>query len=131
MKAGGWREPRSSGDELFQFGQALPLGDGRFRLSRLLRRPRWNRMGNSGHAAGEVFCLLSSPTLQPLSLPTWAIGATINAAANGGAGFSTLFGGENVRPLSPVNLSAKLLSGAILSSPGPGEAGWALPGSTA
>ena len=34
------------GDQLFQFGQALPLGDGRFRLSRLLTRPRWNRMGN-------------------------------------------------------------------------------------
>ena len=102
------------GDELFQFGQALPLGDGRFRLSRLLRARGGTEWATSGHAAGEVFCLLSSPTLQPLSLPTWAIGATINAAANGGAGFSTLFGGENVRPLSPVNLSAKLLSGGDL-----------------
>jgi hypothetical protein len=55
------------GSELVQFGSAEPLGERRFRLSKLLRGRRGTEWAMSGHAAGERFVLLSSRTLQRIA----------------------------------------------------------------
>jgi len=94
------------GNELIQFGDALPLGGGRFRLSRLLRGRGGSEWAVNSHAAGESFCLLKSGTLQPLALPSSSLGAMVSATTRGGATTSLLFLGEGLRPPSPVNLSA-------------------------
>lgn len=95
------------GSELLQFGNALSLGNGRFRLSRLLRGRGGSEWASDGHLPGEQFCLLKSGTFQPVALPSWSIGASISASVQGGQATSIPFGGENVRPLMPVNLVAK------------------------
>jgi hypothetical protein len=95
------------GSELIQFGNALPLGAGRFRLSRLLRGRGGSEWACAGHSADELFCLLKAGTLQSVVLPNWSVGATLSATgARGGATTSILFLGENIRPPAPVHLVA-------------------------
>ena len=96
------------GSELIQFGVAFTLGDGRFRLSRLLRGRGGTEWACSGHAAGETFCLLSPGTVQPLTLPIWSVGTTIDASATSGQGVSIVFGGESQRPPAPVDLAVEV-----------------------
>jgi hypothetical protein len=96
------------GRELIQFGEALPLGGGRFKLSRLLRGRGGSEWACSDHSVDDLFCLLKSGTLQPIALPDWSIGATVSASATGSAPTSILFAGENLRPPSPVNLAGEL-----------------------
>lgn len=95
------------GGEVLQFGQATSLGNGRFRLSRLLRGRGGTEWATTTHVAGETFCLLKAGTVQPIPLPVWSIGSTIGASA-AGASTSLSFTGECVRPLSPVDLTAEL-----------------------
>ena len=95
------------GNEVIQFGSAQPLGGGRFRLSRLVRGRGGTEWACTSHVAGEPFCLLKPGTLQSLSLPNWSVGATLSAAARGGATASILFLGESLRPPTPVNLAAE------------------------
>jgi hypothetical protein len=45
--------------------------------------------------------------VQPIRLPSWSLGATISASADGGATASTQLEGEASRPPSPVNLAAQ------------------------
>ena len=105
------------GNELIQFGDALPLGGGRFRLSRLLRGRGGSEWAVSGHIAGEGFCLFKGGTLQPLALPSWTIGGMVSASARGGATTSILFLGESLRPPAPVNLGAdRQASGDLILS---------------
>ena len=94
------------GSELIQFGNAEPLGGGRFRLSHLLRGRGGSEWASAEHAADEPFCLLKAAMLQPVALPNWSIGATLNATAPGGSSTSMVFLGEGVRPPAPVNLTA-------------------------
>jgi hypothetical protein len=96
------------GSELIQFGVAVTLGDGRFRLSRLLRGRGGTEWACSDHAAGEIFCLLSAGTVQPMTLPIWSVGATIAASAASGSDVSIAFGGESLRPPAPVDLGAEI-----------------------
>jgi hypothetical protein len=93
------------GSELFQFGNASALGGGRFRLTRLLRGRAGTEWACDGHLAGETFCLIDSRSLQSVALPSWSVGALVDAEARG-ARASITFVGESVRPPSPVNLSA-------------------------
>ena len=105
------------GTELIQFGVAQPLGDGRFRLSRLLRGRGGTEWACAEHVAGEPFCLLKPGTLQSVPLPNWSVGATISATARGGEATSILFQGESLRPPSPVDLHVELQpSGDLLLS---------------
>jgi hypothetical protein len=103
------------GNELIQFGNALSLGGGRFRLSHLLRGRGGSEWACSGHAAGEIFCLLKAGTLRSLPLPNWSVGATVSATPRGGATTSILFLGENVRPPSPINLAVERQPGGELA----------------
>ena len=102
------------GSELIQFGQAVPLGEGRFRLSRLLRGRGGTEWAFESHAPGETFCLLDAAKLQAVALPNWSIGAVVTAQSNGSPQASIGFAGENVRPLSPVNVAAERSSAGDL-----------------
>jgi hypothetical protein len=95
------------GGEVLQFGQATPLGNGRFRLSHLLRGRGGTEWACGTHAEGETFCLLQLGTLQAVALPTWALGATMTART-AAASTSLAFNGESVRPVSPVDLTAEI-----------------------
>jgi hypothetical protein len=96
------------GTELVQFGLALPLGGGRFRLSRLLRGRFGTEWACAEHSTEELFCLLKPGTFQPVVMPNWSIGATLSAAARGGSAASITFVAESLRPPAPVKLEAAL-----------------------
>jgi hypothetical protein len=94
------------GTELIQFGQAIPLGEGRFRLSHLLRGRGGTEWANAGHGAGEAFCLIQAAALQPIVLPAWTLGSEITAQVSGGTAATIMFTAETLRPPSPVNVVA-------------------------
>lgn len=96
------------GNELIQFAEATPLGEGQFRLSHLLRGRGGSEWACGGHLADELFCLLKSGTVEVLPLPLWAVGATLAAVAPRGAATSMEFQGESIRPPAPVNLAADI-----------------------
>jgi hypothetical protein len=101
------------GNEILQFGNAEPLGGGRFRLSRLLRGRRGSEWAAPEHGLDEPFVLLEPSSLLSLDAPLSAIGATAALLARGvGDGevvvpTSRLITGEAVRPPSPVHLRAE------------------------
>jgi hypothetical protein len=96
------------GDELVQFGEAVPLGDGRFRLARFLRGRGGTEWASATHAVGELFCLLAVNSLRALAVPAWARGSALSVADRNGSSASIDFAAESVRPLAPINLSAVL-----------------------
>ena len=57
------------GSELVQFGEATPLGQGRFRISRLLRGRGGTEWACSIHAINEFFCVIEPGSVQALPLP--------------------------------------------------------------
>jgi len=101
------------GQELIQFANAEPLGNGRFRLSRLLRGRRGTEAAALAHADGEDFALLTPSTLLALPVPLSALGARAVAVAAGmgdapeGVEAACLVTGETLRPPSPVHLRAQ------------------------
>jgi hypothetical protein len=94
------------GGELIQFGQATPLGEGRFRLSHLLRARGGTEWASHTHAVDELFCLMDSSSLRSIALPIWLRGSMVTVAAGNGATTSAPFAAESVRPLAPENPSA-------------------------
>jgi hypothetical protein len=74
-------------------------------LTHLLRGRAGTEWACEGHVAGEPFCLIQPGSLQSLAMPGWSIGAVVDAEA-AGAATSATFGGESLRPPSPVNLTA-------------------------
>ena len=103
------------GSELLQFGETEPLGDGRFRLSRLLRGRAGTEWAIPLHSAGEQFCLLQGNMVRDVALPASAIGSTVTAADRDGASISAEVTGESVRPWTPVNLAAVIETEGDLS----------------
>ena len=103
------------GGEMVQFGDVMPLGAGRFRLSRLLRGRGGTEWATQSHQGGEMFCLLESAALRDVAIPAWARGSTINVTDAAGSSASAEFAAECVRPLSPVELSAELDAAGNLS----------------
>ena len=106
------------GRELLQFGQAIPVGPRRFRLSRLLRGRFGSEWAVAGHAAGEPFALLDPKRLRAISLPDAAIGSAVALTAHGlGDGTGTTIveaaTGEALRPPGPVHVRASLSSGSL------------------
>lgn len=94
------------GEEMIQFGEATSLGQGRFRLSRLLRGRGGTEWAGALHAEGEIFCLLDPATLRSLAIPVWMRGSMLMATDRDGTTVSTVFKGGSALPLSPVDLSA-------------------------
>lgn len=104
------------GDELIQFGSALPTGSGRFRLSRLLRGRRGSEWAMAAHRAGEPFAMLNPATLRAIPLGEQLVGTTIEATLGGNPPVSRIFTAEALRPPSPVHLRAEAGATGILVS---------------
>ena len=108
------------GDEMVQFGQALPIAPGKFRLSRLLRGRRGSEWAMAGHAAGEDFLLLDAGALKTIALPVEILGTEVKVTPHGrGDGESPIpvsrnANGEGMRPLSPAHLRARLAADGSL-----------------
>ena len=103
------------GDELIQFGAASAIGPGRFRLSRLLRGRGGTEWATQTHMVGEMFLLISRPSLQPISVPNWARGSLVTAVpATGGPGASRVSDWRSVRPPAPVKLAAAVTAAGDL-----------------
>src|SRR5213075_784699 len=92
------------GREIIQFADAVPIGPGRFRLSRLLRGRDRTGSAMGGHATNEWFVLIESNALRVIELPTWSIGSQASAntigAAPGAAEAQATVGWGGLRPLS-------------------------------
>ncbi|MEO6198958.1 MAG: phage tail protein [Sphingomicrobium sp.] len=116
------------GDELVQFGTAVALGDGRFRLSALLRGRGGSEYAMAGHGAGERFVLIDAARLSRIDLPPRLIGASAEARTQGDLAASSdpvRIEGENLRPRAPVRLTAIDASGTLgLSWVRRSRAGW-------
>jgi hypothetical protein len=71
------------GSEAIQFGEAISLGGGSFRLTNLLR----GRAGTEGacHSSGERFVLIDRAALEPVSLPRLVPGEPVGASALDGS----------------------------------------------
>jgi hypothetical protein len=103
------------GDELFQFGAAEPVGERRFRLSRLLRGRRGTEWAAHGHQTGEAFALVEAENLTMLAPPLSSLGRVVQIQALGlDDAEEVIVGrtltGEVLRPPSPVHLRARRLA---------------------
>ena len=100
------------GDELIQFGSAEPLGERRFRLSRLLRGRRGTEWAAGLHAPGEDFALVDADALVAVEAPAGSLGGEARVLATGigdgpeGIAATADIDGESLRPPSPVHLRA-------------------------
>ena len=108
------------GDELIQFGAATPLGDRRFRLSRLLRGRRGTEWAAGLHAMGDPFVLIEAESLAAVEAPLGALGGEARLLATGpgdpdGVPASRALSGEAMRPPAPVHLRARRLGNGDLS----------------
>jgi hypothetical protein len=98
------------GGELIQFGEAVAIGPGQFRLRRLLRGRRGTEWAAVTHSLGERFVLLEQTTVRGIPLPDWAVGsqvaAALSAAGGGSQSVTVQATGESLRPPPPVRLDA-------------------------
>ncbi len=107
------------GDELLQFGRAVPLGEGQWRLEQLLRGRGGTEAAVSGHAAGEPFVLLDGRAiaLDPAIVGT-AEASMIVAVGRGDdepVASAIALRGAALRPLSPVHPRVSELDGGALA----------------
>ncbi|HYD13212.1 MAG TPA: phage tail protein [Allosphingosinicella sp.] len=106
------------GQELIQFGVAEPLGDRRFRLSRLLRGRRGTEWAAGSHGPGEAFTLIARETLAAIEMPAGAL-AQVLASGVGDPpdtpAVSRVVGIEVLRPPSPIHLRALETAGGDLA----------------
>jgi hypothetical protein len=112
------------GNELLQFGQAIPLGEGRFRLSRLLRGRGGTEWAIGEHSVAETFCLIEADSLQAIALPPWVAGASVTTTDRTGTGATEQIAGNALKPLAPVGLTAVLQGDLALSWTRRSRAGW-------
>lgn len=105
------------GEELIQFGVAEPLGDRKFRLSRLLRGRRGTEWAAVGHAAGEPFLLIDREKLVGIEPPAGMLGGEVKLMALGlgdrpsGVVVSRTIEGRALQPPRPVHLRAERQAG--------------------
>ena len=101
------------GSELIQFGAAEPLGNRRFRLSRLLRGRRGTEWAASMHSNGEPFVLLEAEHLAPIALAAGSVGGELRVMASGIGDLEappvalTRIEGRALQPPTPVHLTAE------------------------
>jgi hypothetical protein len=119
------------GDELIQFGIAEPLGERRFRLSRLLRGRRGTEWASALHAPGEPFALIEAESLAVVEAPLGSLGGEARLLAQGlgdpdGVLAVRAVTGEAMRPPPPVHLRAERLAdgGLALSWARRSRSGW-------
>jgi hypothetical protein len=99
------------GQELIQFGRAEQLGEGLYRLSRLLRGRRGTEWAAATHSVGERFSMIDLAAMAMVELPSSATGSTLAATAHGIGDFaplpatSRLVSGESLRPPAPCHLT--------------------------
>lgn len=86
------------GNEIIQFGQATPLGAGRFRLNRLLRGRKGTEGAVTSHVEGEAFVLVERDALAPISLPVWIPRSPVRASALNGTEECSLIPAFRGRP---------------------------------
>lgn len=108
------------GEELVQFGHAEPLGDRRFRLSRLLRGRRGTEWAAGLHAPGEPFALIEAESVAVVEAPLGSLGGEARLLASGlgdpeGALAVRTLTGESMRPPAPVHLRAERLANGDLA----------------
>lgn len=95
------------GSEIIQFGLAEPLGDRKFRLSRLMRGRRGTEWAAGPHPPGEPFALLQGGRLRVIPLEPQLSGSTVTVrSVDGAIADSASVSGEALRPPSPVKLAA-------------------------
>ncbi len=101
------------GNELIQFGAALPLGGNRYRLSRLLRGRRGTPV--AAHGAAEPFTLLDRTSLAVLDVPPGTGSVRVNASGVGdvlaGVEAAVTSVGRALVPLPPVHLRVQRVGG--------------------
>lgn len=112
------------GGELVQFGSAVPLGGGRWRLTRLLRGRRGTEAATA--PVGSRFVLLEREAARSIELPVSAIGREIRVMASGVGDDEPVeqrcvIGGTSVVPPSPVHLR---IDGTMLRWVRRSRAGW-------
>ena len=108
------------GEELIQFGSAEPLGERRFRLSRLLRGRRGTDWAAALHAPGESFVLIEAGSLAAVDAPLGSLGGEARLLAQGlgdpeGVPAVRPVTGEAMRPPPPVHLRALRLANGDLA----------------
>lgn len=96
------------GDEVLQFGEADPIGPGRFRLSRFMRGWHGTEWACANHQPGERFVLLDADRLAPVGLTPADIGQRLDLRAIGSgdlvpAEASGQIDGRATVPPSPVH----------------------------
>lgn len=107
------------GSEIIQFGLAEPLGDNKFRLSRLVRGRRGTEWAAGPHPAGEDFALLQEGRLRVIALEPQLSGSPVGVrSVDGSVSDSITVSGEALRPPSPVKLAAAVAASGDL------EASW-------
>ncbi|MBB5716593.1 hypothetical protein FHS94_003463 [Sphingomonas aerophila] len=105
------------GDELLQFGHAAPVGEGRWRLSRLLRGRRGTEGAIGTARAGDRFAVLEPDTVRLIDLPLASPGGRVTVMAtglgddDGPALAEAAVTGASVVPPSPMDLRAEVTSG--------------------
>lgn len=118
----------AAGGELIQFGRAVPLGEGRWRLSELLR----GRRGTEAVpvTTGDGFALIDEASARVIEVPVAAMGLELRVIASGvgdvvPAEARLVVEGRGVRPPSPVGLRwAPGAGGATLRWTRRSRAGW-------
>ncbi|MEO8723277.1 MAG: phage tail protein [Sphingobium sp.] len=104
------------GDELIQFGRAIPTGSRTFRLEHLLRGRRGTEWAMATHIAGEGFLLLESDRLFQVSSSNVHMGSNLHINAIG-IGDATpaeaqhVVEGQAILPLAPVHFVVQAASG--------------------
>ena len=129
----GWLESRDDGalangdnlallgQELIQFGAAEPLGDGQFRLSRLLRGRRGTEWAAALHETEELFALIDPDSVAVIEPPDGSLGGLLRVLANGigddpaGVEAQLTIEGAALRPPSPVHLNARTTAAGDLA----------------
>jgi hypothetical protein len=115
------------GNEVIQFGSAVPLADGVFRLSRLLRGRAGTEWAITDHSVGDAFCMLDPATLRTVPMPSWSIGSTVSATCADAGAVSLEYRGRSAVPLSPTDLAARfnVAGDLLLTWTRRSRAGWA------
>ncbi|HWJ71220.1 MAG TPA: phage tail protein [Sphingobium sp.] len=122
------------GDEVLQFGEAEPIGPGRFRLSRLIRGWHGTEWACAGHQPDERFVLLDSDRLAPVNMTPADIGQQLALRAIGSgdlvpAEASGLIDGRASVPPAPVHgrIKGAGQGGLVISWVRRSRLGWAWP----
>lgn len=109
------------GEELLQFGSAVPITPGRWRLSGLLRGRRGSEAFVGAHGVGERFVLLDEAGLLPVTDRRVVAGRSLAVAATGvgdvvPAEAAGDVDGRAMLPLSPVHLRVEGSAAAGVSA---------------